>query len=130
MTDVEYTEHGHVGLITLNRPGVHNALRRGTCDELTGLVRDATARALVITGAGPSFCSGDDVRELMGGGMELALMATAAHRAGTGRVGEHHAGRAVHHRRPSRGRAVVPGTEGTTVCRTMSGHRRVSTASG
>jgi enoyl-CoA hydratase/carnithine racemase len=72
MADVEYTEHGHVGLITLNRPDVHNALRRGTYDELTGLVRDATARALVITGAGPSFCSGDDVRELMKGGTGAA----------------------------------------------------------
>jgi enoyl-CoA hydratase/carnithine racemase len=68
--DVTYEVDGHVGVITLNRPDVHNALRRRTYDELTSLVQTSTARALVITGAGRSFCSGDDVRELMGGGSE------------------------------------------------------------
>ena len=68
MDDIGYAEAGHVGVVTLNRPEVHNALRRKTYDELTELVRTTTARALVITGAGRSFCSGDDVRELMNGG--------------------------------------------------------------
>ncbi|MCL2581541.1 MAG: enoyl-CoA hydratase-related protein [Streptosporangiales bacterium] len=68
MSDIDYAENGHVGVITLNRPEVHNALRRATYDELTALVRNATVRTLVITGAGPSFCSGDDVRELMNAG--------------------------------------------------------------
>ena len=31
-------------------------------------MRETTARCLVITGADPAFCSGDDVREVMGGG--------------------------------------------------------------
>jgi enoyl-CoA hydratase/carnithine racemase len=66
--DIHYTEQGHVGVLTLNRPDVRNALRRKTYDELTELVRDTRARVLVITGAGRSFCSGDDVRELMNGG--------------------------------------------------------------
>jgi enoyl-CoA hydratase/carnithine racemase len=66
--DVTYEVDGHVGVVTLNRPEVHNALRRQTYEELTDLVRSTTARALVVTGAGRSFCSGDDVRELMGGG--------------------------------------------------------------
>ncbi|MHA6616369.1 enoyl-CoA hydratase/isomerase family protein [Pseudonocardia sp. DLS-67] len=66
--DVRYEVDGHVGLVTLNRPEVHNALRRRTYDELTELVRTTGARVLVITGAGRSFCSGDDVRELMRGG--------------------------------------------------------------
>ncbi|SFN68185.1 enoyl-CoA hydratase [Pseudonocardia ammonioxydans] len=66
--DVRYEVDGHIGLITLDRPEVHNALRRRTYDELTELVRTTTARVLVVTGAGRSFCSGDDVRELMGGG--------------------------------------------------------------
>lgn len=66
--DVRYEVDGHVGLVTLNRPEVHNALRRRTYDELTELVRTTAARVLVITGAGRSFCSGDDVRELMRGG--------------------------------------------------------------
>ncbi|MEU9018435.1 enoyl-CoA hydratase-related protein [Actinomadura sp. NPDC048394] len=65
--DVLYEADGHVGIVTLNRPEVHNALRRRTYDELTALVRSTTARALVVTGAGGSFCSGDDVRELLTG---------------------------------------------------------------
>jgi enoyl-CoA hydratase/carnithine racemase len=68
MSDVRYEIDGHVGIVTLNRPEVHNALRRRTYDELTELVRSTTERVLVITGAGRSFCSGDDVRELMNGG--------------------------------------------------------------
>lgn len=73
MEDISYVEKGHVGVVTLNRPDVHNALRRKSYAELTELVRTTTARALVITGAGRSFCSGDDVREVMGGGEGPAL---------------------------------------------------------
>jgi enoyl-CoA hydratase len=68
--DVRYELDGHVGIVTIARPQVHNALRRKTYDELTELVRTSTARVLVITGEGRSFCSGDDVRELMNGGEE------------------------------------------------------------
>jgi enoyl-CoA hydratase/carnithine racemase len=68
MQDISYVENGHVGVLTLNRPRVHNALRHQSYAELTELIRTTTARALVITGAGRSFCSGDDVREVMGGG--------------------------------------------------------------
>jgi enoyl-CoA hydratase len=42
--DVTYEVGGHVGIVTLNRPEVHNALRRRTYEELTGLVRSTTAR--------------------------------------------------------------------------------------
>jgi enoyl-CoA hydratase/carnithine racemase len=66
--DIRYEVEGDVGVLTLDRPQVHNALRRKTYDELTEIVRTTTARVLVITGEGRSFCSGDDVRELMGGG--------------------------------------------------------------
>jgi enoyl-CoA hydratase/carnithine racemase len=68
MEDISYVETNHVGLITLMRPQVHNALRLETYAELAEVVRSTSARALVITGAGRSFCSGDDVREVMGGG--------------------------------------------------------------
>lgn len=68
MEDISYTEHDHVGVITLARPEVHNALSLRTYAELTEAVRSTTARVLVITGAGRSFCSGDDVRQVMGGG--------------------------------------------------------------
>ena len=70
-----------VGVLTLNRPDVHNALRAQTYRELTDTVRSCTARVLVITGAGRSFCSGDDVRELMGGGQAPAESAAPRPRA-------------------------------------------------
>jgi enoyl-CoA hydratase len=63
----------HVGVVTLNRPDARNALTHGMYAELERLVREAPAagvRCLVITGADPAFCSGDDVRQVMGGGEE------------------------------------------------------------
>ena len=59
---------GDVDLITINRPEMRNALRFETYDMLEAAVRNTTARCLVITGADPAFCSGDDVRAVMGGG--------------------------------------------------------------
>jgi enoyl-CoA hydratase/carnithine racemase len=70
--DIRYEVEGGIGVVTLNRPQVHNALRRRTYDELTEIVRTTKARVLVVTGEGRSFCSGDDVRELMGGGEQKA----------------------------------------------------------
>jgi enoyl-CoA hydratase/carnithine racemase len=65
--DLSYELRDHVGVITLDRPDVHNALRRQTYAELEDAVRGTDARVLVITGRDPSFCSGDDVREIMTG---------------------------------------------------------------
>ena len=72
MDDITVTRDGHVEIITINRPDVRNALRWQSYDELERAVRDTTARCLVITGADPAFCSGDDVREIMGGGEDTA----------------------------------------------------------
>ena len=68
MTDVRVERVGHVDVVTIDRPDVRNALRFQSYDELERAVRETTARCLVITGADPAFCSGDDVREVMGGG--------------------------------------------------------------
>ncbi|OYO26341.1 enoyl-CoA hydratase-related protein [Janthinobacterium sp. PC23-8] len=62
---VSIDERG-VGLLTLNRPDVHNAMNSLMWDE----GRDATAmleqdrhvRAVVLTGAGKSFCAGGDLK--------------------------------------------------------------------
>jgi enoyl-CoA hydratase/carnithine racemase len=62
------TRSGEVDVITINRPEVRNALTFKTYDLLEQAVRTTTARCLVITGADPAFCSGDDVRAVMGGG--------------------------------------------------------------
>jgi enoyl-CoA hydratase len=56
---------GDVGIITLNRPEARNALTYTTYAELEDAVRTTTARCLVITGADPAFCSGDDVKQIM-----------------------------------------------------------------
>jgi enoyl-CoA hydratase/carnithine racemase len=66
--DITLVEEDDIALLTLNRPDVRNALRRQTFDELEHAVRTLSARALIVTGADPAFCSGDDVRLLMGGG--------------------------------------------------------------
>src|SRR5262245_18598300 len=68
MADVTVERRGEVDLVTINRPEVRNALRFQSYRELEAAVRETTARCLVITGADPAFCSGDDVREVMGGG--------------------------------------------------------------
>ncbi len=67
-SDIAVRHDGHVDLITISRPEVRNALRWQSYDELETAVRESQARAIVITGADPAFCSGDDVREIMGGG--------------------------------------------------------------
>ena len=63
--DIVVTSAAEVEILTINRPQVRNALRFQTYDELEHAVRGTAARCLVITGADPAFCSGDDVRAVM-----------------------------------------------------------------
>ena len=56
-----YDVDGDVGVITLNRPEARNALTLGMYAELEERSATADARCLVVTGADPAFCSGDDV---------------------------------------------------------------------
>jgi enoyl-CoA hydratase/carnithine racemase len=66
---VLYAVADHVARITLNRPERRNALNRRAYAELESGFRAADAdpdvRCIVVTGADPAFCSGDDVREIM-----------------------------------------------------------------
>src|SRR6185436_7008739 len=60
---------GAVAILTINRPTVLNALNTQTVDELRRAMlevkADATARAIIVTGAGPkSFVAGADINEL------------------------------------------------------------------
>ena len=61
----------HVATVTLNRPEIHNGLNRRAYDELESSFliahEDPDIRCVIITGAGKSFCSGDDVRAIMTG---------------------------------------------------------------
>ncbi len=58
-----------VGWITLNRPKAYNALNRELATQLLdALIRcdeNESVRAVVITGKGPSFCSGGDIKQMM-----------------------------------------------------------------
>ena len=60
-----------IATITLNRPQRRNALNRRAYDEVEAAFRyasgDPEARCVVVTGADPAFCSGEDVKEMMTG---------------------------------------------------------------
>lgn len=59
---------GPVVELTLNRPDARNALSRVLIAELTQALElaavDDSVRCLIITGAGPAFCAGLDLREI------------------------------------------------------------------
>jgi enoyl-CoA hydratase/carnithine racemase len=56
--------------LTLNRPAQRNALSIALMEaisaELDQIKTDSDVRVVIITGAGPSFCSGHDLKELRG----------------------------------------------------------------
>jgi enoyl-CoA hydratase len=63
---------GSVVVLTLNRPEVRNALDAGLLAALSGALRQAEsdpgARVVILTGAGPAFCAGMDLRAYAAGG--------------------------------------------------------------
>lgn len=58
---------GGVATVTLNSPENRNALSRALVSGLRGAIEsavaDAAARVIVLTGAGPVFCAGADLKE-------------------------------------------------------------------
>ncbi|MFH1135733.1 MAG: enoyl-CoA hydratase/isomerase family protein [Pseudomonadota bacterium] len=65
---IAYSVDGHIGIITINRPDVMNALSFQTHQELARAIAQADendeVRVIVITGSGRAFCSGDDVNDI------------------------------------------------------------------
>ncbi len=65
---IRQDREGAVGLVTLNRPERLNALSAalvGRLEEtLVALDGDEAVRAIVLTGAPPSFCAGSDLKEM------------------------------------------------------------------
>jgi enoyl-CoA hydratase len=65
--DFRFEKDGPVRRIVLNRPEKHNALSVSMQKQLHEAVRavrfDEEARVLIITGAGNTFCAGDDIAE-------------------------------------------------------------------
>jgi len=70
MGNVELNYVGDVACISLNRPAKHNALDSHTRDELGRAIHEALSdpagRSILLSGAGPNFCVGGDLRELAG----------------------------------------------------------------
>ena len=66
MAELLYEMHGHVGVITLNRPEAMNSLTYQLYADLEDTVRGSEARALIVTGSGRAFCAGDDVKQILG----------------------------------------------------------------
>jgi enoyl-CoA hydratase/carnithine racemase len=65
---VRYEQEGRVAVLTLNRPETRNALDDDVADALVAtcerLGRDMSVSCVVLTGAGPSFCSGGNVKAM------------------------------------------------------------------
>lgn len=65
-----YEVQHSAAIIQLNRPDRRNALSRdliaALTDAFTRARDDASARSVILTGAGPAFCAGMDLAELQG----------------------------------------------------------------
>ena len=68
MAFVELEQHGNVGLVTINRPEVLNALNMQVLRELDHVLDQVESNedifVLVLTGAGRSFVAGADISEM------------------------------------------------------------------
>jgi methylglutaconyl-CoA hydratase len=86
MSEVLIVEREPRGVVrfTLNRPDAHNALSPELTEALgratEALARDASLRALLLTGAGTSFCAGGDIKAMraMVAGTRAERMARSA----------------------------------------------------
>ncbi len=89
MSEVLVVHRAATGVVTLtlNRPEAHNALSPELTEaieaQVEALARDPQLRVLVLTGAGPSFCAGGDIKAMraMVAGTRAERMARSA-RAG------------------------------------------------
>ena len=77
MLRVESRAGGRVTLLTLDRPERRNAVDGAACEALARAVDDAVAggraRAVVLSGAGPHFCAGADLKTGEGIGFAAQL---------------------------------------------------------
>jgi len=64
---VIFRKEGQIGIITLNRPGVGNAINNKMAGQLVDvcsrIAEDREVRVVLITGQGKSFCLGADPKE-------------------------------------------------------------------
>jgi len=66
---IRFEQHGHVGLVLLDDEARRNALSSALVTELLTILQTSRrdhVRALVIGSAGPVFCAGADITEMLG----------------------------------------------------------------
>ncbi|MGH8851906.1 MAG: enoyl-CoA hydratase/isomerase family protein [Casimicrobiaceae bacterium] len=84
MTRLDVDLRRTIAVVTLNRPEVHNAFDQALVRELTAVLkrleRDVTVRAVVLAGAGKSFCAGADLNWMR----EMATFSRAQNLADAG----------------------------------------------
>ncbi|WP_314175681.1 enoyl-CoA hydratase/isomerase family protein [Streptomyces winkii] len=85
-TGLDCRRDGSVAVLRLCRPAARNALNSALVDgldrRLAALDDDESVRAVVLTGDGPGFCAGSDVKELAG----MTVPEMARHEARTAQV--------------------------------------------
>ncbi len=68
---VKYKREGNVGIITLNRPHRLNAitveLLRAFMEQMEVAKKDREVAVVILTGAGKTFCAGEDLKETASG---------------------------------------------------------------
>ena len=68
MSTVSVERYDHVARVTLNRPAKRNAMSSDVAAEVAAaflsLADEDDLRVVVLSGEGPSFCGGADVKEL------------------------------------------------------------------
>lgn len=68
MQHIQFTTENAVARITFNRPQVfnsmHHAMRMEILEALEVCEKDASIRAVYITGTGKAFCAGEDLQEV------------------------------------------------------------------
>lgn len=70
MNELEICLDEHVLLVTLNRPDIHNAISHHAMIEAleevcTRANSDSSVRAMILTGAGKSFCAGGNIKDML-----------------------------------------------------------------
>jgi enoyl-CoA hydratase len=70
MSHIEYSENDRIGILTVQRPAARNALdwaaQRDFAARIARCAQSATLRVLIITGSGPTFVAGGDLKEQAG----------------------------------------------------------------
>ncbi len=76
-TTILYDQADGVATLTFNRPDVRNAFNAVMAEEMQAALknaeRDENVRCLVITGAGPGFCAGQDLAVMRERGGEVSF---------------------------------------------------------